>query len=141
MQRKQQHLQLHAPPLPATASEARSPRSSPLGAWLHCELSLGVTGSYTAFSRRHPSLAIHSSLPTTSQLQTAARSPRHRQSVAFQPSLAPERVPPRESAAMLAALPAAVEWPNLKALCVRRRRVGPRARQQLEQESARRRPL
>ena len=51
-------LQLHAPPLPLAAAEARSPRTPPLGAWVHFEISVGVTGSHARFLERHPSLAI-----------------------------------------------------------------------------------
>ena len=52
------HLQMHAPPLPKTLAEARAPKlAKPTNAWLHCELSLGVTGSYAAFAARHAELA------------------------------------------------------------------------------------
>ena len=43
------HLQLHAPPLPGSVSEARAPRTPPLECFLHCELGLGVTGSHARF--------------------------------------------------------------------------------------------
>ena len=42
----EQHLQLHAPPLPLSAAEARAPKTDALEAWLHCDLSLGVTGAF-----------------------------------------------------------------------------------------------
>ncbi|EOD32243.1 hypothetical protein EMIHUDRAFT_449578 [Emiliania huxleyi CCMP1516] len=51
------HLQMHAPPLPKSAAEARAPRSEPTSAWLHCCLDLGVTGTYAAFASRHPDLS------------------------------------------------------------------------------------
>ena len=54
----EQHVQLHALPLPGSASEARNPRSSPLSAWVHCELLLGVTGSHAAFVREHTHLQL-----------------------------------------------------------------------------------
>lgn len=51
------HLQMRAPPLPTSLADARAPSSAPTSAWLHCELALGVTGSFAAFATRHSDLA------------------------------------------------------------------------------------
>ena len=42
-------MQLHPPPLPKSAAEARAPAKEPLDIWLHCEVNVAVTGSLAAF--------------------------------------------------------------------------------------------
>ena len=45
------HLQLRPSPLPKSATEARSPAAEPLDCWVHCELTLAVTGSLASFAQ------------------------------------------------------------------------------------------
>ena len=86
----EQHIQLHAPPLPSSSAEARAARSEPLPAWVHCELARGVTGSHAKFVEAHPNLVLRQT-PTTSRLQDATgpaakKLARHSTAV-FQPTI------------------------------------------------------
>ena len=57
----EQHVQLHAPPLPLSSAEARNPRSDGVGAWVHCTIGRGVTGSHAKFAKANPSVVVQRS--------------------------------------------------------------------------------
>ena len=119
----EQHVQLHSPPLPLSASEARSPRSAAIDAWIHCEVSLGVTGSYSRFTAANPALRVVSDPTSTALAQTLQRAERaastastgaghnlRRQKSTFEPSYSRVEDEPTvggEVAELLGGLPAA----------------------------------
>ena len=76
------HLQLHAPPLPKSASEAKSSQSELLDAWIHCELSVGVTGSIARYQALQQSRANAFSVGAASR---AKRGLHRKASVLFDP--------------------------------------------------------
>ena len=108
----EQHVQLHAPPLPTSAAEARRPRTPPLGAWVHCELALGVTPSHAAFTRRHPALVVQRSASSLKDGLVQAGSKLQRgATMLFRPTISPRaamssaRGLSDESAELLRSLP------------------------------------
>jgi len=83
------HAQLYPAPLPSSLSEAKYPRSEPLEAWLHGELSLALTGSHAAYLQRHPD-AVRQESPSPPP-QDSKGGVFRRGSIIFSPFLSPRR--------------------------------------------------
>ena len=73
-------MQLHPPPLPKSAAEARAPAKEPLDVWLHCELNVAVTGSLAAFEAREATRSVQHGAAPSAQSRAAGR-----QSMVFRP--------------------------------------------------------